>query len=148
MSSEDQGLGTMALRLGRIQMTGCFSESVEEAVDVVIDALLELELADRDRKREQRCRACNGQACDEGCGRCDQSPSVAGPNAHRWCSRCSGRGVEPEHDHCPCGCGAHMGCFLYDEGEATAHCPRHDWVYLAGQRCPLCAVADRRRLLD
>lgn len=47
---------------------------------------------------EEPCRLCNGAACEEGCGRCDQSPSVAGPNAHRWCRRCSGSGVEPDSD--------------------------------------------------
>lgn len=54
-----------------------------------------------DRWREERltnvCALCHGDACEEGCGQggqrsCEMSPSAAGPDAHRACIRCGGRG--------------------------------------------------------
>lgn len=41
---------------------------------------------------EERCRACDGEACDEGCGECWETPGVAGPDAHRQCRTCHGSG--------------------------------------------------------
>lgn len=39
------------------------------------------------------CTVCHGQACEEGCGRCERGN--AGPDSHRLCRHCSGAGVEP-----------------------------------------------------
>ena len=58
-------------------------------------------LAIYERWREERlmdlCPACLGSACEEGCGLshpwyCDHSPSAYGPDAHRQCRTCGGRG--------------------------------------------------------
>lgn len=40
-----------------------------------------------------RCKTCDGQGCEEGCGQCDMSPSTAGPDAHRQCRTCKGQGL-------------------------------------------------------
>lgn len=39
------------------------------------------------------CMLCLGDGCEEGCGECHETPSVAGPDAHRQCIRCHGAGV-------------------------------------------------------
>ncbi len=36
------------------------------------------------------CRACGGQGCEEGCGRCEMA--YAGPASHRVCRTCKGQG--------------------------------------------------------
>lgn len=43
--------------------------------------------------RRPPCPTCGGMACEEGCGSCWRSPSVAGPDAHRQCRTCHGTGV-------------------------------------------------------
>jgi hypothetical protein len=40
-----------------------------------------------------RCKACDGQGCEEGCGTCTMDPSSAGPDAHRQCRTCKGHGL-------------------------------------------------------
>ena len=42
-----------------------------------------------------KCHVCKGAACDEGCRKCDNTPSNSGPNAHRQCRHCHGSGDEP-----------------------------------------------------
>jgi hypothetical protein len=42
------------------------------------------------------CPTCKGRGCEEGCGHCDETPSVAGPNAHRQCVACHGSGLSAE----------------------------------------------------
>jgi hypothetical protein len=42
------------------------------------------------------CPTCKGRGCEYGCGHCHESPSVAGPDAHRQCITCHGSGVSAE----------------------------------------------------
>jgi hypothetical protein len=42
------------------------------------------------------CPTCEGRGCEYGCGHCNESPSVAGPNAHRQCITCHGSGLSAE----------------------------------------------------
>jgi hypothetical protein len=45
---------------------------------------------------DTECPTCKGQGCEYGCGHCHESPSVAGPDAHRQCKTCHGTGLSAE----------------------------------------------------
>lgn len=38
----------------------------------------------------ETCKTCDGQGCEEGCGRCDMA--YAGPDSHKVCRACRGQG--------------------------------------------------------
>lgn len=51
-----------------------------------------------DEQEYPECPLCDGQGCEEGCGTCEMA--YAGPDSHKVCTRCGGRGriekPEPE----------------------------------------------------
>lgn len=59
------------------------------------------EEADDRSMAAELCALCQGDACEEGCGRGGRSycaDGYGGPNSHRVCRRCGGSGVVIEYD--------------------------------------------------